>query len=131
MATERTIVASLSIEAAIAAGNAEDWDLPFPYPGTWELKQVWYSPDTADAADATNFTNLTIETFDVIGNLAACTGTITNATVAFVIGTARFADLGGAAAIVTQGDTIRVAKTESGTGGILHGHVVVTAEKVG
>lgn len=131
MATERVILASLSIEAAIAAGSDEDWDLPVCLPGTWELKELYYSPDTADAADATNYAVLTVETFDVIANLAACTGTITNASTAFTIGTARSVALTGAATIVEAGDTIRIAKTEAGTGGAIHGHVCVTAEKVG
>ena len=129
-ASERIIIASLSIEAAIAAGADEDWDIPVALPGNFRLKQLWYSPDTADAADATNYAILTVETMDVVANLAACTGTITNASAAFVIGTARSADLSGTACNVSQGDTIRIAKTEAGTGGAVHGHIFVTAEKV-
>lgn len=130
MATERVCIASTYIPST-AAGTGDDFDIPVGLPGTYELKNVYYSPDTADAADATNYTTLTVETMDVVANLAACTGTITNASVAFVVGTARSATLTGAATIVSQGDTIRIAKTEAGTGGILHGHVSVYAEKVG
>ena len=112
------------------ASTADDFDFPVALPGTWELVSFYYSPDTADAADATNYTTLTIETMDVVANLVACTGTISNAATAFTVGTARSASLGGAAKKVSQGDTVRVAKTEAGTGGILHGGIVITARKV-
>jgi len=113
-----------------AAGADDDQDMPWPFKGEWMLDEVWFAPETADAASATNYAILTVETMDVVANLAACTGTITNATVAFVVGTARSATLGGAAVQVNYGDTIRIAKTEAGTGGVVFGVVTVTAHKV-
>lgn len=115
---------------SVAAGTPVDYDIPFDFPGSWQLESFAYSPNTADAADATNHTVLTVETMDVVANLVACTGTITNATVAFVVGTARRATLSGTARFVTRGDTIRIAKTEEGTGGIMHGVVSILCRKV-
>ena len=123
--------ASISLHTvSIGAGTADDLDMPWPFKGEWMLEEVWYAPETADAASATNYTTLTVETMDVVANLAACGGTITNATVAFVVGTARSASLTGVARSISQGDTVRIAKTEAGTGGILHGTVTITATKV-
>ena len=131
MASNEIIVLSGRLDTT-AAGTDQDWDFPFPFPGTWELQTVAYSPDgvTAGEVDATNHAILTVETMDVIGNLAACSGTISNATVAFEIGTARTQALSGAATKVSRGDTIRIAKTEGGTGAQIFGGVVVTAKKV-
>jgi hypothetical protein len=115
---------------SVAAGTPIDYDIPFPFPGAWQLESVHYGPCTADAADATNHTVITVETMNVVANLAACGGTITNATVAFVVGTARRATLTGDARFVSLGDTVRIAKTEEGTGGILHGVVAIVCRKV-
>lgn len=112
------------------AGSDDDQDIPWPFKGEWMLESFAYSPETADAADATNYAILTIETMDVVANLVACTGTITNATTAFTVGTARTQALSGAACAIEFGDTIRVAKTEAGTGGIIFGVVTIVARKI-
>jgi hypothetical protein len=116
---------------SVAAGTPVDYDIPFPFPGAWQIESWAYSPNTADAADATNYTVLTLETMEAVANLAAVGGTITNATVAFVVGTARRVTAPtGSARFITGGDTIRVAKTEEGTGGIMHGVVSIVVRKV-
>ena len=110
--------------------TADDQDIPWPFKGDWMLTSFAYSPETTVAASATNYATMTVETMDVVANLAACTGTITNATVAFTIGTARTQALSGAACQISQGDTIRIAKTAAGTGTAILGVFTVVAEKV-
>jgi len=91
----------------------------------WYVEAAYYVPSTADAADASNYTTITL--------LAGAAGTaftdtaMANTTIAFVAGTVRAFAFTGADTLREFGptDSVEINKAETGTGGILHGAIVI------
>jgi hypothetical protein len=100
-------------DTQVAADTTRDWYLPFVLPGKWLIESVKWMPHDAITADGTDY----------------CVFTLTNATQTQTIGTRSYAATDsvagtvesittptGLAAVLTQGDTLKLAKTDPGTG---------------
>lgn len=115
---------------SIGAATADELYGVWPFKGDWQIEEVYYAPATADPADATNYTTLTLSTNNGAAGAFTSIGTLTNATVAFAVDTSREMSISGAGLAIVQGSMLKAAKTEAGTGGILHGELVIVARKV-
>lgn len=100
-------------DTQVAADTTRDWYLPIVLPGKWLIESVKWMPHDAITADNTNY----------------CVFTLTNATASQTIATRSYAATNsvagtvesvttptGLAAVVAQGDTLKLAKTDPGSG---------------
>lgn len=131
-----TMIALLCLHIpTTAADTTDEWYIPCPAEGTWRIKNAFFAPATAVAANDTNYVQV-----DLTKNtLAAPTTWVAFATAmttqvtggaAMVIGTAREFTLASTAREIVQGEIIKVAKTDPGTGAILDGTLTIELEKV-
>jgi hypothetical protein len=112
--------------ATVTATTAIDFYQPFLLPGKWLIKAVRFIPDIAVTANGTNF----------------CTYTLTNVTASTTIGTRSYAATdsvagtgeavtlpAGLAAVITDGDVIKLAITSAASGVASRSRFVVEVER--
>jgi len=117
-------------------------DIAFPSVGAGSTDEVYaavpfrcrpvaayWAPATAAAANATNYATITLASNDGAGGSYTSLGTLTTATVAMAVDTSRSLSMSGAGQAIPIGGMIKVAKTEAGTGAIIHGTMSVLVEK--
>jgi len=124
-------IQSISIDfPSVGAGTDDEVYGPWPFPGTWQIEQCHFGPATAAAAHATNNAVCTVSTNDGAGGAFTSIGNFDTSTTANAVDTKREITVSGAGLEIVEGSMIKVAKTEGGTGAILHGSVGVVARKV-
>ncbi len=111
-----------------AAGTDDDFSVAVPGIGSFRVTAAYWSPDTAAALDGTNFATITLASNDGAAGAFTALGTLTTETVAMAKGTTRAITLTGDGRYVSQGDVLRLAKTEDGTGALIHGHLTIVLE---
>ena len=112
--------------AVVAADTEADWYLPFLLPGKWLIKSVKVIPDAAVTANGTNYAVFTVTN----ATQSTTIGTRSWAATDSVAGTAETVTTPtGLAAVLTEGDTIKLAKTDPGTGLAIRARVVIFAER--
>jgi hypothetical protein len=115
---------------AIAAGTAEERNVGLPA-GEWELDSAGFTPSTTTALDGSNYGTITVKN----GTGGTALGTLSHAATAFTKGTQRMFTLTTAPASnrFTGGagtETVEVAVSHTGTGGLVDGNVVLLFRKV-
>lgn len=115
-----------------AAGTGDEWYVPFPYKGTWDLTDILFQPATAVAAAATDYTTVTITQND------GAAGADSSAIASFNTNT------GGTALVLkttvdltvtprgsfSRGKGLKIAKVDTASGDILDGTFVFVFRKV-
>lgn len=128
---------ALSLHIPTQSANATDeWYLPWPYKGTWRIVGIQFAPATAVAVDGTDYLTSTITVNDGAAgsdSSAVASHTTNTGGTALVLKTTidlTITQLAAAAAELTRGKQIKVAKTLANSGKILDGTYVFTAEKL-
>lgn len=112
--------------ASETADTAADYYTIFTLPGKYLIKSVYWVPEIAVTADGTNYSVLTLTNATASTTIATRSYIATNS----VAGTAEVQTLPtGLAAVVAQGDVIKLAKTTPGTGVAVRGRYVVGLEQ--
>lgn len=115
---------------AITSTTLEDLYIPVPMKGTWRIVDAWWAVDTTQAAgDGSNNANVTLATQTANGGSYTVRSTLSGNGTAFTAGTQReftFTE----AVEVQEGQSIRISKTITGTGGTIAGYAGVCLEKV-
>jgi hypothetical protein len=114
-------------QTQVAANTESDWYRQFRLPGKWLIKSVRWVPHDAITADPTNY----------------CVFTLTNATASTTIGARSYAATNsvagtpesvtlptGLAAVIAQGDVLKLAKTDPGTGLAARGEFSLELERL-
>lgn len=114
-------------DTSVAADTERDWYAQFLLPGKWLIKTVTWLPHDAVTANGTNY----------------CVFTLTNATQSQTIATRSYAATNsvagtpesvttptGLAAVVSQSDVLKLAKTDPGTGLAARGRFVLHLERL-
>lgn len=112
-------------DTSVAADTERDWYEKFLLPGKWLVRAVWWIPHDAVTANGTNYTVFTLT------NVTASTTIVTRSYAATnsVAGTAEEQTLPtGAAATIADGDMLKLAKTDPGTGLAARGQFVLKLE---
>lgn len=114
-------------ETAVAADTEKDWYYRFPHPGKWQVKSVYWVPNDAVTANGTNYAVMTLTNVTQTQTIATRSWAATNS----VAGTAEQQTTPtGLAGVVAQGDTLKLAKTDPGTGLAIRGQFVVELERL-
>ena len=113
-----------------SAATDDDWYIPWPLAGTWDIVGVSFAPATAVAIDATNTVISTITASEESAGSFSAVASHTTATggTALVVGTTVSPTV--TKRKIKAGGQIKVAKTHGGTGQILDGTYVFAAQKV-
>ena len=128
------MIAGLSLHIpTTAADTTDEWYIGCPFPGTWRIVAGEFTPATAVTADDTNYVTATLATNSARASTTwttIATFSTTIAGIGNVIGTSRALTLSGAGLDIAQGQQIRVAKTDPGTGAVLDGTFTFALQKV-
>lgn len=130
------IVLTLHIPST-AADTEDQWYIPIPMPGRWRIDEAWFAPATAAAAHASNYIDLDLSTNKTADptTFTAFASTLTtdsDTSVGMVLGTSReFTLTNTAAREVVQGEQIKLAKADPGTGAVLDGTLALLLTKIG
>lgn len=100
-------------DTSVAADTERDWYRKFRLPGKWLIKAVDWVPHDAVTANGTNYTVFTLTNVTATTTIATRSYIATNS----VAGTPEAQTLPtGLAAVLADGDVIKLAKTDPGTG---------------
>lgn len=112
-------------DTQVAADTERDWYQRFSMPGKWLIKSVYWLPHDAITANGTNYCVFTLTNATQSQTIATRSYAATNS----VAGTAESQTTPtGAAAVLTQGDVLKLAKTDPGTGLAARGEFVLEIE---
>lgn len=113
-------------DTQVAADTERDWYHQLLLPGKWQITSLYWLPHDAITANGTNY----------------CVFTLTNATASTTIGTRSYAATNsvagtaesvtlptGAAAVISNLDVIKLAKTDPGTGLAARGRFIMLLEQ--
>ncbi len=118
-----------------AADTTDEWYLAMPARGKWRILEAKFAPATALAANDTNYVQWDLSTNDGAAGAFTAIGAITSQVTggaAMVVGTTRDVTLSGGTALeLTEGQQIKVAKTDPGSGGVGDGTWTFCLEKIG
>lgn len=112
--------------ATVAAGTSIDYYYPFGLPGKWLIEGVKFVPDIAVTANGTNYTAYTLT------NATASTtiGTRSYAATDSVAGTVEdVATPTGLAAVIAQGDKLKLAVASAASGVASRSRMVVSLRR--
>lgn len=125
-------IAVLSKDITIAAGADDERYIANPLPGEWKIKAIKFAPATAVAVHATNNFVATFTTNNgAAGADSSAIASIDTSATALVLKTTLALTLSGDTELeLGEGDQIKFAKVEGGTGAALDGAVTVYLEKV-
>lgn len=115
----------------VAATTNDSVELVCPFEGNWRLARLSVMPNATLAADGTNYSTLTAYGTDG-GTTTTIATALNSSATAFTAGTERAFTLTGSAIKqmeFTQGKSIRVKKTHSGTGGAVDVMIVAVLER--
>lgn len=99
--------------ASIAAGTSADMYHTFGLPGKWVIERVRFVPEIAVTANGTNYTAYTLTNETQSQTIGSRSYAATNS----VAGTAETVTTPtGLAAVVSQGDSLKLAVASAGTG---------------
>jgi len=118
-----------------AADTTDEWYIAMPGRGKWRIIEAKFAPATAVAANDTNYVEVTITTNDgAAGSDSSAIGSFTTQVTggaALALKTTRDITLSGGSALeLTEGQQIKIAKTDPGSGGILDGTFTFCLEKI-
>lgn len=119
---------SLTVHVPSTAADTEDeWYVAVPWPGIWRITAAYFAPATAVAANDTNYisvalTKNTLAAPTTFASFATAITTQVTGGAAMVIGTQRaFTLTNNDARFFAQGEQVKIAKTDPGSGAILDG----------
>ena len=125
---------TITVPVSIAAAATDEIYVAQPLPGTWRLTGVYFAPGTAVAVDASNYLTSTITSNDgAAGSDVAVASHTTNSSggTALALKTSIAITLTvGDGLELAQGEQLKIAKTEAGTGAALDGTYSFALEKV-
>lgn len=112
--------------ASIAAGTSADMYIQFNAPGKWMIERVRFLPEIAVTADGTNYTVYTLTNATQTQTIGARSYAATNS----VAGTPETVTTPtGLAAVVSQGDVLKLAVASAGTGVASRSRFVVSLKR--
>jgi hypothetical protein len=112
--------------AAETADTERDYFARHMLPGKWLIKSVTWLPDIAVTANGTNYSVLTLTN----ATASQTIGTRSYIATDSVAGTPETVTLPtGLAAVVNDGDVLKLAKTTPGTGVAIRGKMIVELEQ--
>jgi len=126
-------VGAVSLDVTVAAAADDERYLTWPFPGTWLVEYIAMAPATAVALDASNYWTTTISANDGAAGAFASIGAHNTTTGgdALVLGTTiSVTPTAGADIELTQGDILKFAKVETGTGAAWDGAYTVYCRKL-
>lgn len=113
-------------DTSVAADTERNWYTQCLLPGKWLVKKLYWVPHDAVTANGTNYTVFTLTNDTQTQTIGTRSYAATNS----VAGTAEEVTLPtGLAAVVTQLDVIKLAKTDPGTGLAARGQFVIMLEQ--
>lgn len=118
---------------SVSAGSSEERYIPIPWEGTWRLTKLKFAPATAVAAHASNTVTCTVTKND--GAAGSDSSTIasfhTTTTTGISLALKTTVDMTVTQQTdFTEGEQLKIAKTEAGTGAVLDGTFVAVFEKM-
>lgn len=118
---------TIGIETSVGADTERDWYRVFRLPGKWLIKSVYWIPHDAVTANGTNYTVFTLTNATQSQTIVTRSYAATNS----VAGTAEEQTTPtGLAAVLTKGDTLKLAKTDPGTGLAARGYFELELEQI-
>ncbi len=128
MSTAERVVLEVNF-SAVAAATAEEKHVTMPLPGAWRVVSTPYiAPDTTTTEDAADYTTVTVKkgstTIASYSTQDSAQGTLTKGTGAAMVYTEVGED-----SIISQGESLEVAKAESGSGAALDATILIPLER--